>query len=89
MRKYKILTIILLVVSIIFTGCKRARTIEEDEISGDLNIDINSKEKVESKIDTIEDYFPFKENTILNYEGIGNEFAEQVVFLNTFGNELR
>lgn len=80
MRKYHILVIILLILPIMFAGCKKTKTMEEEKTSEDLNTDNNLKEKVVTKIETIEDYFPFKENIIMDYEGIGNEFAEQIVF---------
>ena len=75
MKKYQILIILILALSVVFAGCK---AIEEEEVSENLV----SGEEIEpvEKIDTIEDYFPFKENTIMEYEGIGNEFAEQETF---------
>ena len=62
--------------STIFTACSGAKDLGGEEIINTPKKD----EKVEVLEYTIEDYFPFKENTIMDYEGIGNEFAEQTVF---------
>ncbi len=78
MKKYRVLIILILALSIVFTACNGSKIVEEEKTSEDLVSD----EKIETleKIDTIEDYFPFKENTIMEYEGIGNEYAEQETF---------
>lgn len=64
MKKRNIFILILLLVTTV-VGCKP--TIGSNEPSGDNLL-------------TISDYFPFKENLLYDYEGVGNEFAEQKAY---------
>ncbi len=42
---------------------------------------LSSEEIRASEISYIEDYYPFKENTVMTYKGIGNEYAEKETFI--------
>jgi len=67
-----LLLTIILVSSLI--GCKSS--IDKDQSSS------NKKEqRSKGEILSIGDYYPFKENVILSYQGIGNEYAEMKTFL--------
>lgn len=70
MKRFIPLISILLFISIVFTGCGRANMPSEDNTVVEPN---------EENL-TIADYFPFKANTKMEYEGIGNEFAEEAIF---------
>ena len=75
MKKNLLLVSVLLIIIIVFTGCSK------DNIPKDNNISQGNEDvKPNEKVGTIEDYYPFKENTKMDYEGIGNEFAEQKTF---------
>ncbi|NLY45496.1 MAG: GerMN domain-containing protein [Tissierella sp.] len=67
MKKKNILILILIFVLTI-VGCKPILGFEE------VDVNVSSSEL------TISDYFPFTENKAFYYEGIGNEFAEQMVY---------
>jgi hypothetical protein len=62
---------------IVFSGCSGAKDIGKKEIT---NTPKANRGKTNIAEYTINDYFPFKENTIMDYESVGNEFAEQTVF---------
>lgn len=58
-----------MIISILFTGCNQEdyeNPLTNEQLDEDL---------------TIEDYYPFKENVKMEYEGLGNEFAEQTTFI--------
>lgn len=77
-KKISIFFIILLIFSIL-SGCSKneipqkveEKTAEERE---------NKKEEKEVLDVSIADYFPFKENSLMYYKGVGNEYAEQKVY---------
>ncbi|MDR7870628.1 MAG: GerMN domain-containing protein [Tissierellaceae bacterium] len=69
MKKKNILILILIFV-VTIVGCKP--TIGSKEVDTD---------NTSNPVLTISDYFPFKEDTVYDYEGIGNEFAEQKTYL--------
>lgn len=71
MRKHHVLAVFLIVMVIISTSCTRTERTEEQGLVEELQ---------EEKEITIEAYFPFVENTKMEYEGVGNEFAEQTTF---------
>lgn len=78
MKKNNLLILILILVAII-VGCKP--TISSEEV--DLDIAANTES-------TISDYLPFMEDTIYDYTGIGNEFAEQRVYFEFIeGNKVQ
>lgn len=54
------------------TGCTQTNIPDENKT--------DNKGPIEEEMATIKDYYPFEENTIMEYEGIGNEFAEQKTF---------
>jgi|LFRM01.1.fsa_nt_gb hypothetical protein len=62
-----LLLIMVSILTLSIIGC--SQTIENSQ----------DKEYIENSLN-IRDYYPFIENTQYQYEGIGNEFAEQVVF---------
>lgn len=71
----KLLSLLLIVILIIsLAGCKKT-------ISKDQSNTIGDEEKATAEILTIADYYPFRENIIMDYEGIGNEYAEQKTFI--------
>lgn len=59
----------------IFTSCNK--------ISKNPSTNIANKNKTEYKIS---DFYPFKENIRMKYEGIGNEYAEQDVYVDFIKN---
>lgn len=65
--KRNLLVILFLVFAITVSGCSQIIGNSEDG-------------KELEKKSSISEYFPFKENTYYDYEGIGNEFAEQETF---------
>ncbi len=65
----KNLLILILVFVITVVGCKPTIGTEEVDMG-----------KVEDTELSISDYFPFEEDTSYDYEGIGNEFAEQKIY---------
>ncbi len=71
-KLFSLLLITVLVFSLI--GCKKV--VSKDQSNVKENEEISSKDVL-----TIADYFPFKENTMMEYEGIGNEYAEQTTFM--------
>lgn len=69
--------LLLLIISITIFSLVGCRTTIPKESS-----DAPDKENIsKSEILTIADYYPFKENTIMDYEGQGNEYAEQKTFI--------
>jgi len=66
----KNLTILILIILVTIVGCKPTAGQEEIVMDMEAN-DFNP---------TLRDYFPFMENTIYKYEGIGNEFAEMEAY---------
>lgn len=76
MRKYIKLITILLAINIMVTGCTSTQGPKEQNTSDEgINIEKPKEETI-----SIGDYFPFVENAKMEYEGIGNEFAEQTTF---------
>lgn len=65
--KRNVLLILFLVSIILMVGCSKS--------SGNIEESKNSEENP-----SILNYYPFREDTYYDYEGIGNEFAEQQVF---------
>lgn len=72
--KKLILIIVSIALLVSLMGCKPVVPQEETSMLRDEGLDLK-------KILTIADYFPFKENIIMKYEGIGNEYAEQTTFI--------
>lgn len=66
--------ICLIVTLSLLLSCSGSKAIDE------VNI-MERQEIFNDPILTIEDYFPIKENTIKEYEGIGNEFAAKSTFV--------
>ncbi|NLL80827.1 MAG: GerMN domain-containing protein [Tissierellia bacterium] len=69
----KKLSILCLIIAIIFVGCNPINGVKDDateDTSGSLD----------HSLAEISDYFPFLGNTVIEYQGIGNEFAEQKTF---------
>ncbi|MCK9443242.1 MAG: GerMN domain-containing protein [Tissierellaceae bacterium] len=58
-------------------GCKASNPIGEVK-------SLSSEEMGGGNILYIEDYYPFKENTVMKYKGIGNEYAEQEIYVEFF-----
>lgn len=67
--KRKSLLFLIFILVVIIVGCKASIGSQEVDMDDTSNSEL-----------TISDYFPFKENTIYVYEGIGNEFAEQKTY---------
>ncbi len=80
MAKHLRLIILLLTISILFTGCASTQEENKENILTEKDNEEVSIKKIEEETRTIEEYFPFLENTKMEYEGIGNEFAEQTTF---------
>ncbi|MBU5437786.1 GerMN domain-containing protein [Tissierella sp. MSJ-40] len=73
MKKYLNLLSIILVMTLIFVGCQSTTPPKNNGGNG-------GNGGVKEEVLTIKDYYPFKENTMMEYEGIGNEYAEQQTF---------
>lgn len=71
--KKQIVFIAILVLGIILVGCNTTQG-----AGSEINQEVALTN--DSAFSPISEYIPFLENTILEYEGIGNEFAEQSVF---------
>ena len=67
--KNKIFITIIIVLLLIIVGCNTTLGTKEVDMGNTADLVL-----------TISDYFPFKENLIYEYEGIGNEFAEQKIY---------
>ena len=69
--KKQFIIIVLLIIGITLVGCQT--TLASD----------STKEKAVNQEDSdslISEYYPFLENTLLDFEGVGNEYAEQKVY---------
>lgn len=66
-----LLLIIVLITSLV--GCK-------SNIEKEKSYRLSSADKSTSETLTIKDYFPFKDNIVMDYEGRGFEYAEQITF---------
>lgn len=77
MKKRLLLTTILLIIVLTFTACTKIKKPEDNITPEEDNTKII---ELKEEAITIKDYYPFKENTIMEYEGVGNEFAEQDTF---------
>ncbi|QQY80214.1 sporulation and spore germination protein [Keratinibaculum paraultunense] len=86
MKKYLKLTFLLLIISVLFTGCDSTQEQKDKNILLEKNSEEENIQEFDEETKTIEDYFPFMENTKLEYEGIGNEFAEQTTFFEFIEN---
>jgi hypothetical protein len=73
-RTFSLLLALVLTLSLF--GCKTV--ISKDQNNANVP---NEDEKLSKDILTIADYYPFKENSFMDYEGIGNEYAEQQTFV--------
>ena len=71
-RSLLLLFLFILVVSLL--GCNSSKAMDEFNT-------MESQEIVADSIFNIEDYYPIKENTVMECEGIGNEFAEKKTFV--------
>lgn len=76
-----IITILLLSLAIsLLAGCSQ---VSKQESNGNSDKEVEKNEEEEEVIEVpsrILDYFPFKENTIYSYEGVGNEYAEKKAY---------
>jgi spore germination protein GerM len=70
----KLLLWIVIIIALFLAGCKKSISIEQDKALSGEEISI-------TQIDLISDYYPFKENIVMDYEGIGNEYAERKSFV--------
>lgn len=69
MKKFLYVSLItLLIFSLI--GCSEAA--DKEDVNNSIKEETNKEETI-----SIMDYYPFDENVIMEYEGIGNEYAEQ------------
>ncbi|GFN35553.1 GerMN domain-containing protein [Tepidimicrobium xylanilyticum] len=75
MKTIRALIGMLLLISVLFVGCG-GKNVPDDA----KNLDGNDEDSL-----TIEDYYPFKENMKMDYQGVGNEFAEKRVFFEFIG----
>lgn len=73
MKKYSLFLTVLLIIVPVFVGCTNLSISNDNKVK-------DQNEESKNTTETIEDYYPFLENTIMEYEGIGNEFAEQETF---------
>lgn len=86
--KRKLYLIIISIIIITLVGCT-AKTPDlsnngsskDDIVENEGDTIEDEEDNLEEEILTIEDYYPFKENLIMEYEGRGNEYAEQKTFI--------
>lgn len=72
MKKIKNLFMIFLIPILLITGCGKGK--DKDNITPPTSSNDNNTSY------TIKDFYPFKENIKMKYEGIGNEYAGRTVF---------
>lgn len=70
----RLLLWIVIITAIFLAGCKKTISIQQDKA-------LSGEEISMEKVDLISDYYPFKENTVMEYAGVGNEYAERKTFL--------
>lgn len=76
MKNLKKLSILLCLAFMFLVSCnKNSNTNNPTGDKTPTNNTTNQSEKY-----TIKDYYPFKENVMLTYEGVGNEYAEKTVY---------
>ena len=73
MKRCLLLISILLAIVIVFTACTSMGKMGDNISVKDDN------QYLDEKTISIRDYYPFRENTIMRYEGIGNEFAQKEI----------
>lgn len=71
--------IVFLIMIMILTSCNNANENNNNTPNSEENGNTDNTDVEVTKL-TIEDYFPFKENTKYEYEGEGNEYASYTVF---------
>lgn len=69
--KRQIFIIFFLILGLVIVGCQVTNGVEEQSNLNTLNYE---------SLATISEYYPFLNNTILDYQGEGNEFAEQKIY---------
>lgn len=74
--KKNLLLIITSIIIFSLVGCTTTVPQEPENIPPE-----ESNNLLEEEVLTVLDYYPFKENTVMDYQGIGNEFAEQKTFI--------
>lgn len=74
--KKNLLLIITSIMIFSLVGC--ATTAPQDQVKVPP---VESNDLSKEEVLTVLDYYPFKENTVMDYQGIGNEFAEQKTFI--------
>lgn len=79
----KIIILVFICLLVLNTGC--SNTNKDTDI---LDNDISDNNTNEPNLLSINDYYPFKENTKYSYEGEGNEYAAYTVFID-YLNENR
>ena len=67
--KKRVMLVIMLILIIAMVGCKATMGTGEEKLEEPLDENL-----------TISDYYPFVENTIYDYAGVGNEYAEQKTY---------
>lgn len=74
MVKKPILFIVVILLTLSLISCSKSKSLNKAFTA-------EKQEIVSDSILTIADYFPVRENTMKEYEGIGNEFAEKKTFV--------
>ncbi|MBE6067571.1 MAG: hypothetical protein E7211_07740 [Clostridium lundense] len=77
MKNLKKICILLCLSFVFLVSCGKNNNVNNNPI-GDKTPTDNPTEQTTNY--TIKDYYPFKENVTLKYEGIGNEYAEKTVY---------
>lgn len=78
--KNKLFLLIISIMIVSLVGCGPNPGNVENDLPNDEDI-IKNEENTEEELLTIGDYYPFEENQVMDYEGIGNEFAEKKTFI--------
>ena len=76
-NKLFLLIISIMIISLVACGPNPAK----NDSAKDEDIISSEGDTMKDEILTIHDYYPFNENQLMDYEGIGNEFAEKQTFV--------
>lgn len=81
MRKNIKLVVLILIINILVTACSGSKPGEKDgpQVRSPRAASADKKDLGEAY--SVRDYFPFKENTLYEYKGVGDEFAKQKTYM--------
>ena len=80
-NKLFLLIISVMIISLVACGPNLPNVENDSAKNNDEDIVENEEGGIKEELLTIADYYPFKVDQIMDYEGIGNEFAEKTSFV--------